>query len=188
MNTERHPPNFGFCPRSPHDAVGQDMNFFFFHPPNSPNLYCGWYRRPYYQTPRPGLPVVLCTHRAQGVLLTKMELWIPPSSSYVSNVTARLRGITQIRPDRAIRRCAMFLAPPVRPGALFGSIVTPMDKFYPFEYSPVAVVHPWVSYRNRLVCNLYTLLAQWAPHSPQYLGPVHFHGPLTPPGGPAVVR
>ena len=27
----------------------------------------------------------------QGMLFTKMELWIPPSSSYVSNVTARLR-------------------------------------------------------------------------------------------------
>ena len=35
--------------------------------------------------------MVLCTHRAQGVLVTKIELWIPPSSSYVSNVTARLR-------------------------------------------------------------------------------------------------
>ena len=33
----------------------------------------------------------LGTYIAQGVLVTKMELWIPPSSSYVSNVTARLR-------------------------------------------------------------------------------------------------
>ena len=84
-------PKVWFCPRSPHDAVGLDMNFFFFHPPNSPNLYCGWYMRPYFGARRPNLPMVLCTHRAQGVLVTKMELWIPPSSSYVSNVTARLR-------------------------------------------------------------------------------------------------
>ena len=140
----------------------------------------------YYEAPRSDLSMILCTHRAQGVLVTKMELWILPSSSYVSNVTARLREITQIRPDRRFRRCAMFFALPVRPGALFGSFVTPMDKFYPFEYSPVAVVLPGVSYRNRLACNLYTLLAQRAPHSPQYLGSVHFHGLLTPPGDPAM--
>ena len=86
--------------------------------------------------------MILCTHRPQVVLVTKTEVLIPPSSSYVSNVTARLRGIIQIRLDRDIRRWAMFLAPPVRHGALFGSFVTPMDKFYPFKYSPVAVVHP----------------------------------------------
>ena len=33
----------------------------------------------------------LGTYIAQGVLVTKMELWIPPLSSYVSNVTTRLR-------------------------------------------------------------------------------------------------
>ena len=33
----------------------------------------------------------LGTYIAQGVLVTKMELWIPPSSSYVTNVTVRLR-------------------------------------------------------------------------------------------------
>ena len=70
---------------------GPRYELFFFHPPNSPNLYCGWYRRPYYGARRPNLSMILCTHRAQGVLVTKMELWIPPSSSYVSNVTARLR-------------------------------------------------------------------------------------------------
>ena len=160
MGFDKKTPKFGFCPRSPHDAVGQDLNFFFPHPPNSPNLYCGWYRRLYYEARRPNLSMVLCTHSPQGVLVTKIELWIPPSSSCVSNVTTRLREITQIRLDRDIRRWAMFLAPPVRSGALFGSFVTPMDKFYLFEYSPVAVVHPGVSYRNRLVCNLYTLLAQ----------------------------
>ena len=33
----------------------------------------------------------LGTYIAQGVLVTKIELWIPPSSSYVTNVTVRLR-------------------------------------------------------------------------------------------------
>ena len=42
--------------------------------------------------PKADLPMDLGTYIAQGVLVTKMELWIPPSSSYVSNVTARLRG------------------------------------------------------------------------------------------------
>jgi len=33
----------------------------------------------------------LGTYITQGVLVTKRELWIPPSSSYVTNVTVRLR-------------------------------------------------------------------------------------------------
>ena len=55
----------------------------------------------YYEAPRSNLSMMLFTHRAQGVLVTKMELWIPQLSPYVSNVTARLRGITQIRLDRS---------------------------------------------------------------------------------------
>ena len=156
------------------------MNFFFFHPPNSPNLYCGWYRRPYYGAPRPNLSMVLCTHRAQGVLVTKMELWIPPSSSYVSNVTARLRE-NRLYAGWATLAC---------PGGFWGSLYVLWMVYEVNKQVPSIKQHG----RCIRACggaipysggpNLYTLLAQSIPLDGQYFVSMRFRALLSPRGGP----